>query len=351
MHSISKKIFGYTKNDEKAYLFTMQNSLGMSVAITNFGATIVSAIVPDKNNKKIDVVLGYDDLEKYETQDKYLGATVGRCANRIEDAQIIIDGKSYSLNKNDGRNHLHGGSSGFDKKIWTPSIEDSNNLKFSYKSHDNEEYYPGSLETTVTYSLEDDLNILKIHYEAVSDKDTVCNLTNHSYFNLNGYASGDILEQYVQIFSDFYTENTKEALPDGKICSVVGTPMDFRLPKRIGQDINHSFEQIQFAHGFDNNWVVNNYNKKLQKVASAFSEQSGIRLDVYTDLPGIQFYSGNYLNGSSRGKNNTVIDSRFGFCLECQYFPNAFKHGNFEKPVLKAGEKYDKTIIYSFSIM
>lgn len=317
----------------------------LEVEISEFGASIISIKTPDRNGKIVDVVLGYDDIEKYKRQTKYIGATVGRCCNRIKDGLIEIDGTQYQLNCNDSKNHLHGGNIGFDKKIWnSKEIEDS--VELNYISEDGEENYPGELDVKVTYTLKD--NSLIINYKATTNKTTVCNLTNHTYFNLNGY--GNILQHQVQILADYFTENNQESIPTGKIIPVENTPMDFRNPQYIEKDINNEYYQIQYAKGFDNNWVLNNYNGEIRKVAKAYSELSGIELEVSTDLPGLQFYSGNFLDGAENGKNNIPIKNHSGFCLECQYFPNAFANDNFEKPILKSDELYNKNIIYKFNI-
>lgn len=317
----------------------------LEVEISEFGASIISIKTPDRHGKIVDVVLGYDDIEKYKKQTKYIGATVGRCCNRIKDGLIEIDGTQYQLNCNDGKNHLHGGNIGFDKKIWN-SKEIENSVELNYISEDGEENYPGQLKINVTYTLKD--NSLIINYKATTNKTTVCNLTNHTYFNLNGY--GNILQHQVQILADYFTENNQESIPTGKIIPVENTPMDFRNPQYIEKDINNEYYQIQYAKGFDNNWVLNNYNGEIRKVATAYSELSGIELEVSTDLPGLQFYSGNFLDGAENGKNNIPIKNHSGFCLECQYFPNAFANDNFEKPILKSDELYNKNIIYKFNI-
>ncbi len=317
----------------------------LEVKISELGASIVSIKVSDKNGNTVDVVLGYDNQDKYKRQTKYIGATVGRCCNRIKNGLIELEGKTYKLNCNDGENHLHGGTIGFDKKFW--QTEKSKNLiKLYYCSKDGEENYPGNLKTCVSYKLEN--SSLIINYRAAADKTTVCNLTNHTYFNLNG--SGDILNQKVQILADYFTENDKNSLPTGKFLPVENTPMDFRRLKKIGEHINDDYYQIRYAKGFDNNWVLKNNNGKIRQAAKAYSDESGIELNVFTDLPGIQFYSGNYLDGAENGKNNAPIKNHSGFCLECQYFPNAFANDNFEKPILKSGEIYNKTIIYKFKI-
>ena len=317
----------------------------LEVEISEFGASIISIKTPDRHGKIVDVVLGYDDIEKYKRQTKYIGATVGRCCNRIKNGLIEIDGTKYQLNCNDGKNHLHGGDIGFDKKIWN-SKEIENGVELNYISEDGEENYPGQLDVKVTYTLKE--NSLVINYKATTNKTTICNLTNHTYFNLNGY--GNILQHQVQILADYFTENNQESIPTGKIIPVENTPMDFRNPQYIEKDINNEYYQIKYAKGFDNNWVLNNYNGEIRKIATAYSELSGIELEVSTDLPGLQFYSGNFLDGAENGKNNIPIKNHSGFCLECQYFPDAFNHKNFPQPVLKKGEVYNKTIEYKFNV-
>ncbi len=317
----------------------------LEVEISEFGASIISIKTPDRHGKIVDVVLGYDDIEKYKRQTKYIGATVGRCCNRIKNGLIEIDGTKYQLNCNDSKNHLHGGDIGFDKKIWN-SKEIENGVELTYISEDGEENYPGQLDAKVTYTLKE--NSLVINYKATTNKTTICNLTNHTYFNLNGY--GNILQHQVQILADYFTENNQESIPTGKIIPVENTPMDFRNPQYIEKDINNEYYQIKYAKGFDNNWVLNNYNGEIRKIATAYSELSGIELEVSTDLPGLQFYSGNFLDGAENGKNNIPIKNHSGFCLECQYFPDAFNHKNFPQPVLKKGEVYNKTIEYKFNV-
>lgn len=329
--------------NKEIFSFTMQNSQ-ISVELTNYGASVLSIRVPDKDGKMTDIVLGYKNLEDYIKSDKFLGATVGRSANRIEDGLVKIGDEIIQLSQNEGSNHIHGGFSGLNKKVWDFKQID-NGIEFSYLSPNGEEGYPGNLQIKVTYTIED--FSLKINYKAQSDKDTVFNPTNHTYFNLDG--KGDVLEQYVKINSDYYTENDENSLPNGKICSVEDTPMDFRNFKKIGDDIECDFEQIKFGKGFDNNWVVKDYDSGIKSVAQAYSEESGIKLEVLTDFPGLQFYSGNYLDIEFESRNDIKIDKRCGFCLECQYFPNSFKHDNFLKPIIKAGEIFNKNIIYKFN--
>lgn len=317
----------------------------LEVEISEFGASIISIKTPDRHGKIVDVVLGYNDIEKYKRQTKYIGATVGRCCNRIKNGLIEIDGTKYQLNCNDSKNHLHGGDIGFDKKIWN-SKEIENGVELNYISEDGEENYPGQLDVKVTYTLKE--NSLVINYKATTNKTTICNLTNHTYFNLNGY--GNILQHQVQILADYFTENNQESIPTGKIIPVENTPMDFRNPQYIEKDINNEYYQIKYAKGFDNNWVLNNYNGEIRKIATAYSELSGIELEVSTDLPGLQFYSGNFLDGAENGKNNIPIKNHSGLCLECQYFPDASHHKNFPQPVLSVGEVYNKTIEYKFNV-
>lgn len=341
MIKVFKHSFGKTRRGAEIFNYILKGAIEADVSA--YGATLVSLKVPDKNGKPVDVVLGYDNLLDYEINSKYLGATVGRCCNRIENAEFELNGVLYRLVPNDGKNHLHGGLVGFNTKVWEAE-EIQKGVKFSYSSPDKEEGYPANLKVSVTYTIED--SALKIHYTAQADNDTVCNLTNHAYFNLRG--EGNILSQKVKIYADYFTENNEESLPTGKILSVENTPLDFREYKTIGADIDNSYEQIKFARGFDNNWVIRDFDGSVKLAAEAYDEISGIKLKVLTDYPGIQFYSGNYLDGSTVGKNSVPIKNCSAFCLECQYFPNALKHKNFPQPILLKGNVYDKTIIYRF---
>ena len=342
MVEITKQKFGLCNNDE-VFLYILKNQ-EIEVELINYGASVRSVKVPNKNGVMLDVVLGYDTISDYIKGDKFLGATVGRSANRIENGIVKLNGKTFQLSQNDGNNHIHGGFEGFNRKIWQ-ACETVGGVKFFLISKDNEEGYPGNLLCSVTYTLEG--SSLKISYSAKSDKDTVFNPTNHTYFNLEG--GGSVLSEYVKINADSYTENDENSLPDGKVLPVNKTPMDFREFKQIGKDIESSFSQIVYGKGFDNNWVINGFDGSIKNAACAYSKNSGIKLEVLTDFPGIQFYSGNYLDASIKGKNSSKIDKHFGFCLECQYFPNAFAHENFLQPVLPAGMGFHKNIIYRFS--
>lgn len=345
---ISKTDFGITKDSSKIDIYTLTNQNKMQVSITTFGGTIVSIKVPDKTNQLVDVVLGYDNIKNYECQNKYIGALIGRHGNRIKKGQFTLNGKTHQLYCNDGQNHLHGGKIGFDKKIWSANITPAG-LDVMYISPNGEENYPGTLTVHVLYSLSDD-NTLSIAYTATADEDTVCNLTNHTYFNLAGYDSGNILKQKIQLFSDSYTVADKESLPTGNIASVVETPLDLRQPTAIGDHIDDPFQQIQFAGGYDHNWVINDYDGTLKKAAFAYDDTTGITLTASTTLPGIQFYSGNYLDGAPEGKNHALIAKRYGFCLESQYFPNALENPNFQQPIAKKNEPWQALTTYQFGI-
>lgn len=347
--SLEKNYYGSLKDGTKVHIYTLANAKGMKVGIIDYGGTVVSIDVPDKNGKTADVVLGYDSLEQYISGDFYLGALIGRHANRIEDAQFELNGQVYHLAKNDGRNHLHGGIKGFDKVVWQSEIidgPDGRALQLKYRSADGEENYPGNLDVRVIYTLTDD-NELKIDYSAVSDRDTVINLTNHSYFNLSGHGSGDMLEHQLRINADKYTAINNEGIPTGEIRDVRGTPLDFTSLTPIGRNIDSPDEQIVNGKGFDHNWVLNVSGKRPELAAEVFDPESGRRMEVYTTKPGIQFYSGNFLK-KSKGKNGSSFDKRSGLCLETQFFPNAMKHKHFPSPVLKAGDEYRHATIYKF---
>jgi aldose 1-epimerase len=348
MIQVSKQEFGTTIQGTKVFLYTLTNKSKMSVSVSTFGGTVVSVKVPDRNGILTDVVLGYDDLKNYETQDKYIGALIGRCGNRIAKGQFKLNGRNYQLYCNDGNNHLHGGKIGFDKKVWDAETT-ATALRLTYTSPDGEEGYPGTLTVHVTYTLSED-NIFSIDYTATSDADTICNLTNHTYFNLAGYDSGTVVDQEIQLLADYYTFANHESLPTGEIASVENTPLDLRQPTRIGNNIDSNFEQIQFAGGFDHNWVIRDYDGTLKEAARAYAESTGITLIAATTLPGIQFYSGNYLDGASNGKKGAPIYKRCGFCLESQYFPNALENPNFLQPVLEKGKGYHAVTTYQFGI-
>lgn len=349
---ISKKYYGKISDGTEVYIFTLMNSKGSSVDITNYGGIVVSLFVPDRDGKMDDVVLGFDNLEDYFTNEPYFGAVIGRNSNRTEKAQFELDGVVYTLDKNHGSNHLHGGSAGFHKAVWdaeTVDFHGRESLQLSYHSKDGEEGYPGTLKVKVTYTLTDD-NALEIDYCAVTDKNTVVNLTNHSYFNLSGHNSGSISDHKVMINGDRFTPINEEFLTTGEIRKVEGTPMDFTKLTAVGERIDSSYDQLIYGLGYDHNWILNVSGNLLEKSAEVSDEKSGRIMEVYTTKPGMQFYTGNFLN-NVHGKNGAIYDKRHGLCLETQFFPNSMKHKNFPSPILRAGEKYHFITIFKFLAM
>lgn len=338
--------FGTAPGGEPVFLIQLNNDK-LSCEIITFGATIRSLMVPDRNGNPVDVVLGYDTLEEYISQDGYLGATVGRFANRIAKGQFRLNGQTYKLAVNNGPNHLHGGLQGFSHRVWSIDHSDERSITLSLTSPDGEEGYPGNLECSVQFELED--SSLIIRYHATSDKDTLCNLTNHSYFNLAGHKSGSALDQTVQIFAQNYTPSNPESIPFGVIEPVAGTPMDLRNPTPIGEHINDNFHQLIFARGYDHNYVLDGEVGKLHPVAQAYDSSTGITMQAETTLPGVHFYTANYLPNGRTGKDGCTYAPRHGFCLETQFFPDAPNQPTFPSTVLQAGDKYEHTTIFSFS--
>ena len=344
---IIEKFYGTTKNNEEVNMYTIKNNSNMEVDIINYGATIVSIRVPDKDGNIDDIALGYDTLEAYENGDKYLGALIGRCGNRIKNASFKLNGKEYNLAKNNGNNHLHGGNTGFDKVVWNVEIVEENKLKLSYLSKDGEENYPGNLKVNVYYSLNDN-NELKIEYYATTDEDTLVNLTNHSYFNLGGESSGNILNEKILINADKFTVTDAESIPTGELRDVLNTPMDFRTLKVIGDNIDSDYEQIRFGQGYDHNWMLNSNGDINILAAKVVDEISGRIMEVYTTSEGVQFYSGNFLDGTGSSKNGNGYNKRSGLCLETQFIPDSINHDNFSSCILKVNEEYRHTTIYKF---
>ncbi len=333
------------------YLYKLSNKNKMSVGIINYGGIIVSIEVPDRDGYIDDVNLGYDNLEQYLEIGQYFGAIIGRHGNRIENAEFDLNGITYRLAKNDGNNHLHGGKRGFDKVVWQAEPIEKDGvqaLQLSYLSPDGEENYPGNLDVKVTYTLTDD-NSLRIDYFAVSDKDTVVNLTNHAYFNLSGHGSGDILDHQIMINADRFTVINNECIPTGEIRDVSNTPMDLRTLKKVREGIESKDDQIACGNGYDHNWVLNVSGDKPEKAAEVFEPVSGRLMEVFTTKPGMQFYSGNAITRVT-GKGGAVYDKRGALCLETQYYPNGTRHKHFPSPFLKAGEEYRHTTIYKFSV-
>jgi aldose 1-epimerase len=345
---MQKKSFGKTEDGQPVDLYILTNKNGMESAITNYGGTVVSLIVPDRNGKREDVVLGYDNLAGYATGKAYIGATVGRYANRIAHATFTLDSTTYTLAKNDGDNHLHGG---FNKRVWTAKDVSSSAgqaLELTYLSKDGEEGFPGTLPVKVVYTLTDQ-NELKIDYSATTDKDTILNLTNHAYFNLAGQGNGDILQQQIMIRADKFTPIDATSIPTGELRSVKGTPFDFTNSIAIGVRIDQDDQQLKLGRGYDHNWVLNNGTPgSLFLAAQAYDPHSGRVLEVLTTEPGIQLYTGNFLDGI-HGKDGKVYNRRYAFCLETQHFPDSPNHPNFPSAELKPGQHFQSTTVYKFT--
>jgi aldose 1-epimerase len=349
--TMQKRDFGKTEDGQQIDLYTLTNKNGMEVAITNFGGTVVSLKVPDKDGKFADIVLGYDDVSGYESGKAFLGATVGRYANRIAGGKFVLDGTTYTLPTNDGPNTLHGGLKGFSKRVWTAkdvSGPSGQALQLTYLSKDGEEGFPGSLSAKVVFTLTN-TNQLKIDYSATTDKDTVINLTNHSYFNLSGQGEGDILGHELTLHASRFTPVDATLIPTGDLRSVKGTPFDFTKSTPIGARIEQDDEQLKLGKGYDHNWVLDGGGAGiLHLAAQAYDPKSGRILDVLTTEPGIQFYTGNFLDGTIHGKDGKVYNHRYAFCLETQHFPDSPNHPKFPTTELKSGQRYHSTTVFVF---
>ena len=346
--TIKKDSFGITPAG-KVDIFTLTNSAKSEVKITNYGGRIVSIKTADKNGKFDDVALGYDTIDQYLNDSFFFGGIIGRYANRIAKGKFSLNDKEYSLASNDGENHLHGGNKGFDTKIWQAKSSASKSgakLTLTYLSKDGDENYPGNLSVTVIYTLTEN-NEIRIDYSAKTDQDTIINLTNHAYFNLAG--SGSILNHHLQINSDYFTPTDSASIPTGNLNEVKNTPFDFSHPTAIGARIDQENEQLKFGQGYDHNWVLRKNADKLALAAKVFDPASGRVLEVLTTEPGIQFYSGNFLN-SVRGLNDKIYQKREGFCLEPQHFPDSPNKANFPPTVLRKGQQYKQITIYKFSL-
>jgi aldose 1-epimerase len=346
---VTKEPFGQTKDGTPVSLFTLRNSKGAEARISNYGGLVISLKMPDRNGQYGDVVLGYDSLDGYLKETPYFGALVGRYGNRIARGKFTLDGTTYILATNNYPNALHGGVKGFDKVVWTPEVgttPEGPSLKLTYVSKDGEEGYPGTLSVTAIYTLTED-NALKLQYTATTDKDTVVNLTHHSYFNLAG--QGDILGHQVTIPADKYTPVDSALIPTGELAPVAGTPFDFRKATTIGARIKQDNEQLKFGGGYDHNWVVNKPMGKLGLMARVYEPTTGRVLEVLSDEPGLQFYSGNFLDGTITGKGGWVYKFRNGFCMEPQHYPDSPNHPQFPSTLLKPGQVYHNIIIYRFS--
>jgi aldose 1-epimerase len=343
--NITRQAFGHTADGTAVDLYTLANDK-VEVHITNYGGIIVWLRAPDRNGKFDDIVLGYDSLDKYIAKTAYFGAIIGRYANRIAHGSFELDGKTYSLPKNDGDNTLHGGIVGFDKVVWK-AHEIKNGIELTDVSQDGDQGFPGTLSTTVRYTL--DGNALRIEYSATTDKDTVLNLTNHSYFNLAGQAKTDVLGHVVKINASKITPVDATLIPTGELKSVEGTPFDFRTPHAIGERIDANDEQLRFGLGYDENFVLDHPQGQLAEAAEVYEPTTGRILKVLTTQPAVQFYTGNHLDGSITGKDGRVYKPRFAFCLETEHYPDSPNHPSFPSTELKAGQKFHSVTVYEFS--
>lgn len=345
--------FGVLADGREVQQYLLENGAGMTMKVINYGATITSMSVPDRNGDSRDVVLGYDSIDGYVNGSEYFGAVVGRYGNRIGKGRFQLDGKEYQLTINNGENHLHGGNIGFNKVLWdaaVPEDSDSPAIRFTYTSRDGEEGFPGTVTLKVTYSLTED-NALRIEYEGITDKTTILNPTQHSYFNLSGNFRNTILNHYLKIEADRFTPVDAGLIPTGELLPVEGTPLDFREFHAIGERIDEPFEQLVFGKGYDHNWVLRNYTgpEQVHKAAELYEPDSGRMMTVFTDQPGLQFYSGNFLDGSAKGKNGIAYEKRTGLCLETQVFPDAPNKPDFPPATLRPGQVYHQTTLYQFS--
>jgi aldose 1-epimerase len=346
-----KTLFGTLPDGREVYQYKLVNKSGATLKVINFGAIVTSLTVPDRNGKLEDIVLGYDSLQGYINNTNYFGAIVGRYGNRIGKGQFMLEGKKYQVTVNDGVNHLHGGKIGFSKELWTANTAQDSagpSLRLTYISKDGEEGYPGKVTLSVTYTLTDN-NELRIVYEGSTDKTTILNPTHHSYFNLSGSFNNTILDHLLTIEADSITPVANGLITTGKYLDVTKTPMDFRSPTAIGTRINDQFEQLAFGKGYDHNWVIKNYTKgKVRKAAEVYEQKSGRIMTVYTDQPGLQFYSGNFLDGTAKGKG-VSYQRRTGLCLEAQCYPDSPNKPESPSVTLKPGEVYHQTTIYQFT--
>ncbi|UZH56070.1 galactose mutarotase [Salinimicrobium tongyeongense] len=346
-----KEKYGVTPQGEQVDLFTLRNEQGMEVKIITYGGRITSLKVPDKNDNFEDVVLGFDSLEQYLEENPFFGALIGRYGNRIAKGKFSLDGQEYTLAQNNGVNHLHGGDKGFDKVVWkVKEALKQNSLVLSYISEHMEEGFPGRLETEVTYTLTED-NSLEVEYKATTDRKTIVNLTQHAYFNLSGDFTNSILNHQVQINADDFVPVDEHLIPTGQLAPVAGSPFDFSKPKAIGEEINAAHEQLERGNGYDHTWAINNPENGLRFAASALHPESGRKLEVYTTEPGMQLYTGNFLDGTLPLQNGKgFYEKRSGFCFETQHYPDTPNQENFPSVVLEPGETYFSKTSFRFSV-
>ena len=341
-----RRFFGNTACGETASLFVLENSKGTRAEVTDYGATLVRFILSDKNGMTRDLVLGYDDVSGYEKGGVFFGGTIGRVANRIGGGRFELDGQNYELTRNDGPNTLHGGTDFYHKRIWDVEEETGSSVKLHLFSPDGDQGFPGNLHVTVSYSLSED-DELTIDYTAKADKDTPLSLCNHSYFNLAGHDSGSVLSQIVVINADQITETDGDLLPTGEFIQVEGTPMDFRKAKPLGRDIEEDYGLLRIAGGYDHNYVIS--GSGYREAAYMSCEETGITMKVFTDLPGMQLYTGNFLDNEP-GKGGAVYRSRDAACFETQFFPDAINKKDFSGGMIKAGEVFKSRTCYAFSV-
>lgn len=341
--------FGTTKKGDKAVKIILKNTSGASLSVTNFGAAAVSLIVPSRDDGPVDVLLGYEDVSSYERNGGYLGATIGRVGNRIAGAAFSLNGTVYTLDANDGGQCLHGGSDGYDRRVWNYTLDEAENrVIFSLVSPHMDQGFPGQVMVTVSYTLTEE-NELHIRYRAVADRDTPLSLTNHSYFNLNGHGDDSCLDHEAVIYAGFMTEAQEGVYPNGNILSVRDTPFDFTSPHTFGERIDGDHPQLALAGGYDHNYVLNDYRGRLRPAAKVRGPKTGISMEVLTDTPGMQLYTGNFIDHFTGGKDGVVYEKRAGFCMETQYFPDAVHYGHFPSVICKKGQVYDSETVYRFT--
>jgi aldose 1-epimerase len=345
------QLYGTTSDGTRVYIYTLSNAKGMRARVISYGGIVTSLTAPDRSGKYADVVLGLEDIASYQREGGYYGAIIGRYGNRIGGAQFTLENKTYKLSKNNGANTLHGGLKGFDKRVWSArevSGPTGKSLELTYVSKDGEEGYPGTLSVRVSYTVTPD-NELKIEYRATTDRPTVVNLTNHSYFNLAGAGSGDILKHRVTIYADSFTPVDPGLIPTGEIKPVKGTPFDFTSPHDVGERIGQSDPQLQYGKGYDHNYVLRSRNGSLAKAAEVYDPGSGRVMEVWTTEPGVQFYTGNNLPGALKGKDGKTYGLRGALCLETQHYPDSPNKPSFPTTELKPGTTYRTTTVYKFS--
>lgn len=344
--SVTKSAFGQTKDGQDVTKYTVTNKKGSSIEVIDFGAILVSVFMPDKDGNLLDVVLGYDNVAAYESNPSYFGTVLGRTCNRTANSSVPVGDMVYKMPENESPNNLHCGPDGFEKKMWEVTEAEEDHVTFLMVSPDGDHGFAGEFKVYVTYTLTEE-NEVKIHYNGSCDQDTIANMTNHSYFNLNGHNSGTILDHTLMIYADAFTPVGDGSIPTGEILPVKGTPMDFTSEKVIGEEINADYEQLIRTKGYDHNYVLNQQNGTIRLFAVAKSPKSGMTMECYTDTVGVQFYAGNYINGPE-GKGGAFYDERDGFALETQFYPNAANEPSWPSPILKKGEIYDTTTIYRF---